>query len=74
LQKARESLTQDHRKMAVELCKPYARTNPCNGKFVELQNTIDAVDRAIEDEGNPPPDGLGEKPFQQQRRRGFLQI
>jgi hypothetical protein len=58
LQKARERLVEDRRKMAVELCKPYARntTRPAMEKFVELQNTIEAIDRAIEDEGKSSSD------------------
>jgi hypothetical protein len=52
LQKAREKMVQYRREMAVELCKPYERSTkrPAMQMFLNLQNVIEAIDRAISDE------------------------
>jgi hypothetical protein len=40
------------REIAVELCKPYERSikRPAMQMFLDLQNTIETIDRAISDE------------------------
>jgi acetylornithine/succinyldiaminopimelate/putrescine aminotransferase len=62
LRKARERLVADRRLMAAELAEPYAReaiqlTEDQRQRFVTLQQAIEAVDAAIQDERRlKPPD------------------
>jgi hypothetical protein len=49
---ARERLAADRCAIAAELAKPYDRgkTEEWRKSFVEIQTTIDAIDRAVSDE------------------------
>jgi hypothetical protein len=49
---ARERLAADRRAIAAELAKPYdlGKTEEWRKSFVEIQTTIDAIDRAVSDE------------------------
>ena len=52
LKKARERLVEDRRAFAKIIAAPFERekTVDARARFVELQATIEAIDRAIEDE------------------------
>src|SRR5262245_10310586 len=52
LEKARERLIEDRRAFAKIIAAPFERekTVDARARFVELQATIEAIDRAIEDE------------------------
>jgi hypothetical protein len=52
LQKARQKMVEYRTEIAVELCKPYERSikRPAMQMFLDSQNTIEALDRAIADE------------------------
>jgi len=52
LKKARERLVEDRRAFAKIIAAPFERekTVDARARFVELQATIEATDRAIEDE------------------------
>ena len=52
LLKARERLVEDRRAFAKIIAAPFERekTVDARARFVELQATIEAIDRAIEDE------------------------
>jgi hypothetical protein len=52
LKKARAQLVEERRRYAKVLAGPYSRgkTEDAHERFVEIQATIEAMDRAIEDE------------------------
>jgi hypothetical protein len=52
LQKAREELVKARRQIAEVLAQPYGRTRTPEARvnFVEVQNVIESIDRAIADE------------------------
>src|SRR5262245_3339864 len=56
LKKARERLVEDRRAFAKIIAAPFERekTVDARARFVELQATIEAIDRAIEDERSNP--------------------
>jgi hypothetical protein len=54
LRKARSSLVNERRNRAKILVNPGARTSAALMSFIEVQQTIEAIDRAIKDEKSPP--------------------
>jgi hypothetical protein len=54
LRKARSSLVNERRNRAKILVYPGARTSAALMSFIEVQQTIEAIDHAIKDEKNPP--------------------
>ena len=52
LKKARERLVEDRRDLAKTMAAPFERekTHDARIRFINMQATIEAVDRAIEDE------------------------
>jgi hypothetical protein len=52
LQNARNGLLQERRQLANELTKPYQRgaTESLRERFIVVQSTIEAIDRAVKDE------------------------
>jgi len=57
LRKAREAMVKERRDLADALSKPYDRTKTPDYRsaFVEVQNTIEQIDKAIADEGAAAP-------------------
>ena len=52
LKKARERLVEDRRELAKIIAAPFERekTHDARVRFIDMQDAIEAVDRAIEDE------------------------
>jgi hypothetical protein len=57
LQQAREQMVKARRKIAEELSKPYSsNTTPgSRSAFIDIQNTIEQIDKAIADERKNAP-------------------
>jgi glutamine amidotransferase PdxT len=54
LRKARSALVSERRSRAKALVIPGARTSTALMSFIEVQQAIEAIDRAIKDEKSPP--------------------
>jgi len=50
LQQAREQVVNSRRKMAEQMSNPYNPRLEARTTFIEIQNTIDQIDKAIKDE------------------------
>ena len=62
LRKARESFVRKRRAMAEQMVPAGAASAHCAPAFVDLQAALEAIDRAIKDEEQLPPDYAQEEP------------